>query len=147
MEILISKRPGINYSEKNRVDFEKLLSESDIISIHAPLSETTLNLFTIAEFEKMKPSAIIINTARGGIINEDALYEALSRKIIRAAAIDVVSNEPIDANSKLHDLENLLITPHMAWASFKSRQGLIDGIVLNIKKYLAGDGAEINLAK
>ncbi len=147
MEILIAKRPGIEYTEKTRVEFEKLVSESDIITLHVPLSETTLNLFGAKEFEKMKSSAILINTARGGIVNEEALYYALKSKTIRAAAIDVVSNEPIEPNNRLHELKNLLITPHMAWASFKSRQGLIDGIVLNIKKFLAGESADINLAK
>jgi lactate dehydrogenase-like 2-hydroxyacid dehydrogenase len=147
MEVLIYKRYGKEYPESNRVDFEILLAESDIISIHAPLSESTLNLFSTKEFKKMKSSAIIINTARGGIINEEALYHALKNHTIRAAAIDVVQNEPIEANSKLHELNNLLITPHIAWASFKSRQRLIDGIVINIKKFLAGESESINLAK
>ena len=95
----------------------------------------------------MKPGVRLINCARGGIISEKDLYDALENKVIRAAAIDVSENEPIDPKSKLPELHNLLITPHIAWASFESRQRLIDGIVSNIKKFLEGKTDEINLAK
>jgi len=146
MKVLIGKRPGVQYSDEDRTDFEQLLSESDIISVHTPLSENTKNLICLPQFKTMKSSAIIINTARGGIINEQDLYYALKNRIIRAAAIDVAENEPIEATSKLPELNNLLITPHIAWASFESRQRLIDGIVLNIEKYNTGDTKSINLA-
>ncbi len=132
MQVLIGKRPGVEYNEKKRVDFDYILTQSDIITIHTPLSDNTLNLFGEKEFKQMKTSAILINTARGGIVNEEDLYKALKNNTIRAAAIDVVENEPINSGSKLPELPNLLITPHMAWASLESRQRLIAGITDNI---------------
>ncbi len=135
MEILIARRKGVEYNDDSRVSFETLLHESDVISLHTPLSEQTHNLFTLKEFEKMKKSAVIINTARGGIINEQDLFEALKNKIIRAAAIDVTEKEPIPANSPLLELDNLIITPHIAWTSAESRQKLLQGILNNIESF------------
>ncbi len=137
MEILIAKRKGVKYKDNFRVDFNYILHESDIISIHTPLSEETHNLFTLNEFKQMKKSAVIINTARGGIINETDLYEALSNKIIRAAAIDVTEKEPIPANNPLLELDNVIITPHIAWTSIESRRKLLEGILANIKEFLS----------
>ena len=147
MVVLIGERPGVDYNDTGRVNFETVLKESDIISIHAPLSDNTRNLFTANEFKKMKPSAILINAARGGIVNENDLYDALKNKIIRAAATDVTEKEPIPPDNKLPELPNLLITPHMAWGSLESRNRLIAGIVNNIEKFLAGEGDGINLAR
>jgi glycerate dehydrogenase len=146
MQVLIGRRKGIVYQDHERVDFERLLIESDIISIHTPLSENTHNLFTYKEFEKMKNSAIIVNMARGGIVNEQDLYKALENKTIRAAAIDVAEIEPMSSDNKLLSLNNILISPHIAWASVESRNRLIDGIVKNIEIYIDGNGSEINLA-
>jgi len=135
MEILVGKRKGVAYDDDKRVAFDYLLKESDIITVHTPLSENTQNLFGANEFKQMKSSAIIINTARGGIINEDDLFYALKDRIIRAAAIDVTEKEPIPANHPLLGLENIIITPHIAWTSAESRKKLVDGIVDNIKGY------------
>ncbi len=146
MDVLIGKRPGIEYQGEKRLDFEVLLKESDIISIHTPLSENTKNLFTIKEMGKMKKSAILINVARGGIVNEADLAIALSTGMIKAAAIDVCEKEPIEKENKLVGLPNLIITPHIAWASAESRNRLLDGIENNIEQYLAGNGNDINLA-
>jgi len=146
MEVLIGKRRGIQYEGRERVDFDFLLKESDIITIHTPLSDNTKNLFTSKEFRKMKPSSILINAARGGIVNEEDLYHALLNNTIRAAAIDVAEIEPMQSDNKLLSLTNILITPHIAWASYQSRLKLMDGIELNIEKYLNGKGSEINLA-
>ncbi len=147
MEVLIGKRPNVHYFDEGRVDFEQLLNDSDIISIHTPLSKYTENLFALSQFEKMKSSAILINVARGGIVNEKDLYIALKNKIIRAAAIDVTENEPIESTNKLLELNNILITPHIAWASLESRMRLINGIVGNIQKFIANEIDEINLAR
>ncbi|MCF6242247.1 MAG: D-2-hydroxyacid dehydrogenase [Bacteroidales bacterium] len=136
MEILIAKRKGIEYKDNFRIDFNTILQESDVISIHTPLSEETHNLFTLKEFKQMKKTALIINTARGGIINEKDLYEALNNKIIRAAAIDVTEKEPIPANNPLLELDNIIITPHIAWTSVESRRKLLDGILNNIQSFL-----------
>jgi len=146
MEVLIGKRPGIIYNDENRVEFEELLLESDIISIHTPLSDNTKNLFTIEEFKKMKKSAILINVARGGIVNEIDLTLALSTGLIRAAAIDVCEQEPISKENRLNGLTNLLITPHIAWASTESRNRLLEGIENNIKQFILGNIEDMNLA-
>ncbi len=146
MQVLIGKRPGINYGNENRIEFEVLLKESDIITIHTPLSENTKNLFTHSEFKKMKKSAILINVARGGIVNEEDLAQALSNGIIRAAAIDVCEQEPIAKNNQLLSLKNVLITPHIAWASLNSRIKLLNGIEKNIKSFISGNIKDINLA-
>jgi glycerate dehydrogenase len=146
LEVLIGKRPGIIYQGETRVEFTELLSESDMISIHTPLSENTKDLFTIEEFKKMKKSSILINLARGGIVNEADLVNALSSGLIKAAAIDVCGQEPIAKDSELIGLKNLLITPHIAWASFESRMRLLDGIENNISNYLTGNIEAINIA-
>ncbi len=146
MEVLIGKRPGVNYPNEDRVDFDTLISKSDIITIHTPLSDNTRNLISRAEFKKMKSSAILINVAWGGSVNEEDLYNALIDKTIRAAAIDVTEYEPIKPESNLPELNNLLITPHIAWASFESRQRLVGGIVSNIEMFLSGEVRDINLA-
>ncbi len=147
MNVLIGKRKGVEYSDTERVDFDTLLNKSDIISIHTPLSDNTKNMFGMPEFKKMKSSAILINAARGGIVNENDLYEALKKNIIRAAATDVTETEPIKPDNKLVELQNMFITPHIAWASLESRKRLIKGIEANIEAFLSGKIDDINIAK
>ncbi len=138
MKVLIGKRKNVDYQDIERVEFDELLAESDIINIHTPLSENTRNMFAMSEFEKMKNTAILINAARGGIVNENDLYTALKNGIIRAAATDVTEKEPIEAENKLITLNNMFITPHIAWASLESRKRLIDGIIANINDFISG---------
>jgi len=145
MEIMIGKRKGVNYSDRERIDLDSLIKESDIITVHTPLSKSTRNLFATKEFEQMKRSAVIINTARGGIINETDLCNALKNKDIRAAAIDVTEYEPIPGNHPLLELDNIIITPHIAWTSVESRKKLLEGIVQNIRMFKEGKGEEIML--
>lgn len=108
-----------------KVDFATVLRESDFVSIHAPLGaqEGTAGLFSAAEFQAMKPSACLINTARGGIVDERALAEALREGIIAGAGIDVLPTEPPAADSPLLQLDNLILTPH---AAFYSEESLVD---------------------
>jgi len=124
-----------------RVDFDTLLSESDIISIHSPLTEKTRKIFNSDAFEKMKNSSFILNVGRGDIIDEEALKDAILNKKIGGAAIDVLSQEPMSENSpyiKILDFPNFIITPHIAWAAVESRQRCIDEICLNIDSFLSG---------
>lgn len=124
-----------------QVDFDTLLSESDIISIHAPLTEQTKELFDEKTFRKMKKSALLINVGRGPIIQEKALAEALKKEEIGGVGLDVLSKEPLEKESPLYEIreyENLLITPHMAWASEEARKRLMDTVVGNIKAYVKG---------
>ena len=104
-----------------RVDFETLLKESDFISIHTPLTSDTRHLIDELAFSKMKSNAVLINTARGPVVDSDALYEALKAKRIFGAGLDVTEPEPIPPNSPLLRLDNVVIVPHIASASITSR--------------------------
>lgn len=102
------------------VSFETLLKSSDMISIHCPLQSNTYNLFNLKTMKKMKKTSFLVNTARGGIVNEDDLYTALSKNIIAGAALDVVLKEPLETTNKLCSLENFICSPHIAWYSEES---------------------------
>ena len=119
----------------------ELLLQSDVVSIHCPLTAETENLIDTKELLMMKPNAILINMARGGIVNEQALAEALMNKQIAGAAIDVLVKEPPEAGSPLLqlDLPNLIITPHIAWASRTARQTVLNQVIQNIQSYISGD--------
>ena len=112
-----------------------------MLSIHCPLTDETRNLIAEPELALMKPSALIINTARGGIVKEEALLHALQNKRIAGAALDVLSVEPPPADHILlqYKLPNLIVTPHVAWASRESRQRCINEIALNIAAFKRGE--------
>ncbi|TBR59019.1 D-glycerate dehydrogenase [Westiellopsis prolifica IICB1] len=120
-------------------DFASLLQTSDIVTIHTPLSAETYHLFGEAEFALMKQSAILINTARGAIVNPDALYQALHTGEIAAAAIDVTEPEPIPTNSPLLTLDNLIITPHIGSASRPTREKMANMAIDNLIAGLRGE--------
>ena len=123
-----------------QVDMDTLLETSDILSIHAPLNQYTENLLTYNRLSQMKKSAILINTGRGGIVNEKDLARALDENIIAGAGIDVFENEPIDKDNPLLNINNkekIALTPHIAWASEESRSLLIEKIAENIQKFLS----------
>ncbi len=120
-------------------DLDRLMSSSDIITIHCPLNEATKNLLNMDQLKRMKKHAILINTARGGIVNETDLARALDRGLIGGAGLDVMEKEPPDEDNPLLHVryrERLIITPHIAWASLESRRRLVEGIVRNITLYL-----------
>ena len=131
---------GVSREEAySRMELNELLATSDIVSIHCPLSDKTRNLIGRKEFSLMKPTSIIINVARGGIIDETALAEALDNGEIRGAALDVFSREPL-RESPLYGIKDkyrLLASPHNAWSAEASLKRLIDCIVQNIKTYQA----------
>lgn len=116
-----------------------ILSSSDIISLHAPLTDATSNIINKDSLAQMKKEAILINTARGPLVDEQVLYDALRNKTIRAAGLDVLCAEPPAKNHPLFDLDNCIITPHQAWASLESRQRLLQGLINNINGYKEGD--------
>lgn len=138
MKVMIAEIPGREYKDKsgNRFSLDEVLEKCDIFSIHAPLTDLTRNLINLDRIKKMKKSAIILNLGRGPIINEDDLYYALKNKIISSAAVDVMINEPPQNNYKLFELDNLTITPHLAWKSLKSLERLFDSIENNLKMFL-----------
>ena len=117
---------------------DELFRECDIISLHCPLTDSTRELVNAERLKKMKPSAILINTGRGPLINEQALADALNNNIIYAAGLDVLSQEPPHADNPLLTAKNCYITPHIAWASTAARERLMQIMLENIKAYLAG---------
>ncbi len=123
------------------VDFDTLLTTSDIISIHAPLNEQTENLFTTKQFVKMKKSAYIINVGRGKIIHEASLAKALMEDQIAGAGLDVFSQEPLEKESPLLQVpaDKLRMSPHIAWATKEARERIVQELVLNIQAYKAGE--------
>ena len=120
------------------VSLDELLAQSDVISLHCPLNKENTGLINKEAIAKMKDGVMIINTARGPLINEVDLREALLAGKVQGAALDVVSVEPIRKDNVLLGLENCLITPHIAWAPKESRQRLMDVAVKNLESFLAG---------
>lgn len=125
-------------NEPEQVDLDTLLRESDVISLHCRLTPENTGLINRDTIAKMKDGVIIINTARGPLINETDLREALLSGKVYAAALDVLSAEPMRADNPLLGLPNCIITPHIAWAARESRQRLLDTVIDNLKGYLAG---------
>lgn len=129
------KAPGVAFT-----DPEKVLAESDVISLHCPLTEASRNFIGLEQFRKMKRSAILINTARGGLVDEGALKTALETGLIAGAGFDVLVKEPPKGGNPLLELDrpNFILTPHVAWASDGAQQFLADQLVDNIEAFLAG---------
>lgn len=140
MQVIVSARRGATTVDRGRVGFDELLQRADAISLHCPLNDATRGLFGAAEFAKMKSGAILINTARGGLIDSAALADALRAGTIAAAAIDVLPQEPpVDGDPLLdYDGANLIVTPHIAWATLEARQAAIDELTVNIAAFLQG---------
>lgn len=124
------------------VDLDTLLRTSDIISIHVPLFDSTRNLINSESFAKMKPTAIVINTSRGGVIDEEALIEALRNKVIAGAGIDTFAHEPLDASSHLLQFENVVATPHSGGNTADNDINMVSCCVENIIKYDSGGGLQ-----
>ncbi len=120
------------------VDLDTLYAKSDIISLHCPLFPETEKMINTESIVKMKDGAILLNTSRGGLVDEEALTAALKTGKLRAAAVDVVSEEPMPNTNPLLTAPNCIITPHMAWAPVESRQRLLDTVVANIQAFLDG---------
>ena len=133
-------------TDYEQVSFDELLNRSDVISLHCPLSERTQDLFDAAAFSKMKSTAILINVARGAVVNEKALYDALESGKIRAAGLDVLNPEPMAKDSpllKIQDSGKLIVTPHLAWGSTEARIRCLDEVKKNIIAYIRGENRNI----
>jgi len=135
-----SKNDEQQKQEFKRVPFQDLVAQSDVISLHCPLTKETKGLFDLKTFKSMKKNALLINTARGGLINDEALLHALENGSIAGAALDVLDREPPAADHPLltSGLPNLIVTPHIAWAAKEARQRSLDEIAKNIACYLEG---------
>lgn len=120
------------------VPLGELLARADIISLHCPMTPETAGLICRRTIEQMKPGAILLNTARGGLVNEQELADALNDGRLYAAGIDVVSQEPMQPDNPLLHAKNCILTPHIAWVSGQSRKRLIDASARNLRAFLAG---------
>ena len=128
------------FPQSGLVDLETIYRESDVITLHTPLTPETRNMIGAKEFKMMKPSAILINTARGGLVDEQALADALKSGTIGGAGFDVLTKEPPKDGNVLLDLRlpNFILTPHVAWASREAMQILADQLIDNIEAFVAG---------
>lgn len=137
--IFYNHRPRNSKAEWiQQVELNELLSQSDVVSLHVPQTSDTKELINSSSLQKMKNTAILINTARGGLINEQDVAEALNNEQLTAAAMDVAQNEPINEDSPLLAAKNCYITPHIAWAPQETRKRLLDIVVDNLTEFLAG---------
>ncbi len=144
MKVLVADRPGSKRPvPSGRTALDEMLPRVDVLSLHCPLTAHTENLIGAAELAKMKPTSILINVARGGIVNEEALIQALRLGKIAGAATDVLTTEPPPADHPMivaaKELDNLIVTPHTAWSSLEARQLLVDEIADNIDAFLKGE--------
>lgn len=149
MKVIACRRPGHSVLENvqddgvSMVTIEELFERADVISVHCPLFPETEGLICRENISKMKNGVIIINTARGPIVQEKDLAEALNSGKVYAAGVDVVSTEPIRDDNPLLTARNCFITPHIAWASRESRQRLMDTAVDNLRAFLAGEPVNV----
>ena len=143
MPVLIAEYNNNNKTEC--VSLEQLLKKVDVLSLHCPLTEQTKNLIGESELALMNPSSYLINMARGGIVDELALKDALIKGRLAGAAIDVLAEEPPQKSSPLFEVElpQLIITPHIAWASRTARQNLLNQVAENIEQYYSGTAKNI----
>ncbi len=149
MRVLVAQRPGTKPGRNDdtatsiglvRVTLDELLRSADVLSLHCPLTPATTGMIGARELALMKPDALLINTARGALVDLDALVAALRGGDLGGAAIDVLPQEPPVSGSPVFgpDIPNLLVTPHIAWAAFEARQRAVDELVLNIEDFLRG---------
>ena len=137
MEILPYDLPGY-ISEAECVELEEVFKQADYITMHCPLTPQTQGLINRERLAMMKPSAVIINTARGPIVNEADLAEALKKGVIAGAAVDVLSTEPPTADNPLLSAPNMVVTPHVSWGTYESRSRLMAVVVENLIAYING---------
>lgn len=141
MKLLIAERKGAQTIRSERVAFDQVLKGSDVITLHCPLTDETRNLIDREELQMMRRDALLINTARGGLVNETALLQALLDSLIGGAAFDVLGEEPPRHGNPLLEarLPNLIVTPHIAWASREAMQTLVDQLVDSLEAFVRGE--------
>lgn len=145
MDVLANKRSTNNVSADGMIDehakyatVDQILKEADIVTMHCPLNGQSQRMCDKKFFGKMKENALFINTSRGGVVVEDDLIEALNSGTIAGAGLDVIAVEPMEENCKLLNVNNLMVTPHSAWAPLETRQRLLKIVSTNLKKWVAG---------
>lgn len=138
MKVMVYSRTA-RQDNYNYVSFEELLDNSDIITVHCPLNDASCKLFNKETLSKCRKSALLVNTARGAIVDEQALCDALNEGLISGAALDVFETEPLPADSPLIKAKNIILTPHVAWAPTQTRLRLLNIVVECFEAYLRGE--------
>lgn len=136
MNVIVNDILPLRMAGVRRTTFEKVLRDSDIVTLHTPLTKKTLNMIGEKQLKMMKPQAFLINTARGKLVNTKDLYRALKNKTISAAGIDVLAE--IDKSNPLLPLKNIIITPHSAWYTEESFENIANTVIANIEAYMKG---------
>ncbi|WP_304237851.1 D-2-hydroxyacid dehydrogenase [Jiulongibacter sediminis] len=139
MNVLVNRKSSLPHPVFQTVDLDELLEKSDYVSLHCPLTDENKGFMNASAFAKMKPSAILINTGRGPLINDNDLREALEKEVIAGAAVDVVSVEPPKDGNPLFGAKNLIVSPHIAWATLEARKRLFEIVTENIKAWQKGE--------
>ena len=141
MRTLITRRRGAPAADDGRTAFDEVLERSDVVSLHCPLTGETQNLLGAAEFRRMKRNTILVNTARGGLVDSQALVDALREGRLGGAGIDVLRQEPPVHGDPLLDYEgdNLILTPHIAWATVEARQNAVNELAKNVSSFISGE--------
>ena len=138
MRVIATNRSKKEYAGVEFVDFDTLLAQSDYLSVNCPLNEGTAKLFDAEAFSKMKNGLYFINTARGGVLDEQALFDALESEHLSGAAIDVLTYEPMRADCPLFRAKNITVTPHVAWAPIETRRRLLSIVASNVQGFIEG---------
>lgn len=143
MNVLAMNRNPVFYPGVTYVSREDLFSQSDVISLHCPQTPETVGIVNEAMLRRMKPGALLINTSRGGLIDEKALAQALNEGWIAGAGLDVLTKEPPESDNPLLDAKRCLVTPHQAWASIEARQRLMTQATANLEAYTKGQSLNV----
>ncbi len=143
MRVLVFNRSAVSDQSVTQVDFDTLLRESDVVTMHCPLNADSNKMMDAAAFSKMKDGAVFVNTARGALVDEKALRDALLEGKLLAAGVDVLCEEPMKESCPLFDIDNCYITPHIAWAGLETRERLMGVVEQNIKAFLDGKPSNV----
>ena len=143
MRVIATNRSKKEYSGVEFVDFDTLLANSDYLSVNCPLNEGTAGIFNAEAFAKMKKGLYFINTARGGVLEEQALFDALESEHLSGAAIDVLTKEPMQKECPLINAKNITITPHVAWAPIETRIRLLSIVESNVRAFINGSPTNV----
>jgi glycerate dehydrogenase len=138
MNVIISTRTVPQNCPYELVSVDDAFSRADIVTLHCPLTEKTKGIVNIERLKKMKKTALLINTSRGGTVNENDLAYALNNGIIAGAGLDVLDTEPMSPDTPLKDAKNCIITPHTAWSAYETRSRLVETVKENLRSYLRG---------